>query len=206
MKTSDETSEIFKGFALFRKQLKQPLKDAANPFFKSKYVPLENVVDVVDKALEGTGLSYTQEIETNQNGANLVHTIIMHESGQYMIVAGAELKPIKQDPQGVGSAITYNRRYSLSTAFGIASDPDDDGNEASAAPQTTKSRGSNPTKQAKPLPKKDPKILLEEGIATAQVNFAATNDMAEQWRAMNVNDAMAAVRNYVDKVKEGQNR
>lgn len=63
METSETKAELFKAFANFKKKLKQPLKDADNPFFKSKYVPLENVVQVVDEAMIDTGLSYIQEIE-----------------------------------------------------------------------------------------------------------------------------------------------
>ena len=68
METSETKAELFKAFANFKKKLKQPLKDANNPFFKSKYVPLENVVQVVDEAMIDTGLSYTQGIEKLEEG------------------------------------------------------------------------------------------------------------------------------------------
>ncbi len=131
MKTSESTKNIFKALSVFRQKLKQPLKDADNPYFKSKYVPLENVVNVIDEAIADTGLSYTQESLSNDSGNIVLETIIMHESGEYIILEGATVKPVKQDPQGIGSAMTYARRYSLSSAFGVASDVDDDGNEAS---------------------------------------------------------------------------
>lgn len=137
MKTSESVAELFKALNKFRAELKQPLKDANNPFFKSKYVPLENVVSVIDEAIANTGLSYTQETVYNESGLIVLDTIIMHESGEYVALGGAVVKPVKNDPQGVGSAITYARRYSLSTAFGIASDPDDDGNEASGGKSVT---------------------------------------------------------------------
>jgi ERF superfamily. len=150
MKTSETVSELFKALNKFRTQLKQPLKDANNPFFKSKYVPLENVVSVIDEAIAETGLSYTQETLYNDNGLIVLETIIMHESGEYIALGGAVVKPVKNDPQGVGSAITYARRYSLSTAFGIASDQDDDGNQASS--------GSKPPANAKKQPQSKPKL------------------------------------------------
>lgn len=137
MKSSESVSELFKALNKFRGKLKQPLKDANNPFFKSKYVPLENVVSVIDEAIANTGLSYTQETVYNESGLIVLDTIITHESGEYVVLGGAVVKPVKNDPQGVGSAITYARRYSLSTAFGIASDPDDDGNEASGGKSVT---------------------------------------------------------------------
>lgn len=137
MKSSESVAELFKALNKFRGKLKQPLKDANNPFFKSKYVPLENVVSVIDEAIANTGLSYTQETVYNESGLIVLDTIITHESGEYVVLGGAVVKPVKNDPQGVGSAITYARRYSLSTAFGIASDPDDDGNEASGGKSVT---------------------------------------------------------------------
>lgn len=137
MKSSESVAELFKSLNKFRGKLKQPLKDANNPFFKSKYVPLENVVSVIDEAIANTGLSYTQETVYNESGLIVLDTIITHESGEYVVLGGAVVKPVKNDPQGVGSAITYARRYSLSTAFGIASDPDDDGNEASGGKSVT---------------------------------------------------------------------
>ncbi|NYZ58372.1 ERF family protein [Lactococcus lactis] len=126
MEKSESVKELFVALTKFRKSLKQPLKDAQNPFFKKNYVPLENVVETIDKAIVDTGLSYLQEIAENR-----VNTIITHESGQYLIIGGSEVKPVKPDPQALGSAITYAKRYSLCCAFGITSDEDDDGNAAS---------------------------------------------------------------------------
>ncbi|KSU21235.1 Phage-associated recombinase [Lactococcus lactis subsp. lactis] len=126
MEKSESVKELFVALTKFRKSLKQPLKDAQNPFFKKNYVPLENVVETIDKAIVDTGLSYLQEISENR-----VNTIITHESGQYLIIGGSEVKPVKPDPQALGSAITYAKRYSLCCAFGITSDEDDDGNAAS---------------------------------------------------------------------------
>lgn len=198
MRMSQNVVDLFKGLSVFRKQLKQPLKDANNPFFKSKYVPLENVVEVIDDALKDTGLSYTQEIETTPNGTNIIHTIIMHESGQYMVVDGAELKPTKQDPQGIGSAITYNRRYSLSTAFGIASDTDDDGNQASSKPSN--SSGSTKQQQQK-AGEKHQKAITEAAIMKAQEQYSATIEQATKWRQMTPEAAYEDVLKYVEAVK-----
>lgn len=130
MKISEGKSEIFKAIASFRKALKQPLKDADNPFFNSKYVPLENIVEVIDEAIQGTGLSYTQEITFAENKVS-VATWIFHESGQYIEYEPFDVMTKKTDAQGQGSAASYGRRYTLSAAFGITSDADDDGNEAS---------------------------------------------------------------------------
>ena len=58
------------------------------------------------------------------------------------------MKPVKNDPQSIGSAITYAKRYALSAIFGITSDQDDDGNEAT---QTKKQPATKTKKQDEPV-------------------------------------------------------
>lgn len=130
MKRSETQSEILKALANFRKNIIQPKKDANNPFFKSKYVPLENVTEVIDKVAPEYGLAYAQEALTDADkGMVGVTTLLTHESGEWIEFEPLFLKADKQTAQGYGSAITYARRYALSSAFGIASETDDDGNE-----------------------------------------------------------------------------
>lgn len=127
---SESIKNIAVAMSQFRKQVKQPLKDADNPYFKSKYVPLENVVEAIDSVGGEHGLSFIQEVKTSDDGMVGVTTIIFHTSGEWLEFEPLYLKPDSTKPQAYGSAITYARRYSLSSAFGITSDQDDDGNEA----------------------------------------------------------------------------
>lgn len=140
MKLSESTENIFKALSQFRKNIMQPKKDADNPQFRSKYVPLELVTDAIDKVAPNYGLAYFQNLTTLENSMVGVQTIITHESGEYIEFDWLYLdaRPIikggakgQATSQSQGSAITYGRRYSLSSAFGIASEVDDDGNEAS---------------------------------------------------------------------------
>ena len=147
MKLSDETKNIFKALSDFKKDFKQPLKDADNPFFKSKYVPLDNVVQSIDNEAPKHGLGYFQSTVTGENGTAGVITVITHSSGEYIEFDPLYLKADKATAQGMGSAITYARRYSLSSAFGIASDVDDDGNEASGKSNSYQSSKSNQGKE-----------------------------------------------------------
>ena len=123
-------SELLKGLAKFRSQIKQPTLDASNPFFKSSYLTLSGLITAIDEAIKGTGLSYNQIIADNGQAA-AVQTIITHESGGILITKPFTLRPVKADPQGIGSATTYARRYQLQALFGIAGEKDDDGNAAS---------------------------------------------------------------------------
>lgn len=128
---SENLDKLFKGMNAFRSQLKQPVKDAKNPFFKSNYVTLEGVQNAIDAGIKGTGLAYTQIVKNDDNGNVGVETIITHESGQYLTTGVLALRPEKATPQGYGSTITYAKRYQLASAFGVSSDVDDDGNAGS---------------------------------------------------------------------------
>lgn len=128
---SENLDKLFKGMNTFRSQLKQPAKDAKNPFFKSNYVTLEGVQNAIDTAIKGTGLAYTQIVKNDDNGGVGVETIITHESGQYFTTGALALRPEKPTPQSYGSTITYAKRYQLASAFGVSSDVDDDGNVGS---------------------------------------------------------------------------
>ena len=140
MQLSESTKNIFKSLSQFRTELKQPKKDADNTQFRSKYVPLENVTEVIDQTAPKYGLAYFQNLSNDGMDKVGVQTVITHESGEHIISDWiyVDARPfIKGGGRGEptahsqGSAITYGRRYSLSSAFGIASEVDDDGNEAS---------------------------------------------------------------------------
>lgn len=130
MLTSESIKEISIALNNFQNVVEQPAKSANNPFFKSKYVPLENVMTTIKKHAVPVGLSYFQSTLTNDKGEIGVQTRIMHTSGEFIETEPLYLPNEKKNAQSAGSAITYARRYQLSAAFGIASDEDDDGNGA----------------------------------------------------------------------------
>jgi hypothetical protein len=135
MKTSESIANIAKALSAFQKDVKQPEKNGENPHFKSKYVTLDGTVKAIHDCAPNHGLSYTQMPVTTEYGVGVI-TLIMHESGEFIQMDPFILPMDKKTAQGAGSATTYARRYSLSAAFGIVSDLDDDGNEAeNNAPQ-----------------------------------------------------------------------
>lgn len=150
MKKSETLTEFSKAFAKTQQEMKQPLKDANNPFFKSKYVPLENVVEAITESASKNGLSFTQFPSSDEAGNVTVGTLVMHSSGEWIEYDPIKMKPVKNDPQSIGSAIAYAKRYALSAIFGITSDPDDDGNEATQ------------TKKQAPAKKKDEPVISVE--------------------------------------------
>ena len=134
MNKSESVIEIAKALSSFQKEVEQPSKDKVNPFFKSKYVDLESVVETINKFGPTNGLSFTQWPVTNEQGMIGVSTLLLHESGEYIEYDPIFMKSEKDTAQGAGSMITYLKRYSLSAMFGITSDEDDDGNFASQKP------------------------------------------------------------------------
>ena len=110
-------------------QMKPAVKDSTNPFFKAKYADLSSVWDACRKPLSDNGLSVVQTMKTTVYGDVCVITTLLHTSGQW-IRGELSMKPVKADPQGLGSCLTYNRRYSLAALVGICPE-DDDANEAS---------------------------------------------------------------------------
>lgn len=105
------------------------VKDTVNPFFKMKYAPLSSVIEATRKALSDNKIAVVQSVGF-ADGLCSVDTMLLHDSGQWM--KGTISMPVdKNDPQRVGSASTYARRYGLSAFVNVAADDDDDGNAAS---------------------------------------------------------------------------
>jgi len=101
-----------------------------NPYFKSKYSDLAEIVKVSRPALAKNGLSVLQQIVQNEDGANILNTILLHSSGQW-IESRMRIVPPKNDVQSLGSYITYLKRYAYASLVGVvSSDEDDDGEVA----------------------------------------------------------------------------
>jgi len=137
MKSSESLSKLAPALVKAQAAMAGATKSAANPFFKSKYANLEEVIRVVKEPFAANGLCFIQNPVSGEGTAG-VETIILHESGEF-ISNEFLLKCSKADPQGMGSAITYARRYGLQSACGIPSE-DDDGNAASKPPPMAKAR------------------------------------------------------------------
>lgn len=126
MNKSTTIAELSKALTLFHVKVGDIIKDAKNPFFKSTYASLQNIQEAIREPLIECGLSVSQHPE----GEHGLTTILMHESGEW-IESHYIMNPVKNDPQGIGSCITYQKRYALTSILNLSiSDPDDDGNYA----------------------------------------------------------------------------
>jgi|SRR6478609_6667344 len=137
MNQSQDVNELFSALSKAQATIKGALKDSTNPFFKSKYADLESVWEACREPLTVHGLSVVQTTEFSADAGIYVVTTLGHASGQW-IKGTLPIMAIKQDPQGIGSAITYARRYALAAIVGIVQ-VDDDGESAmgtvSSAPE-----------------------------------------------------------------------
>ena len=156
MEHSESITEIATALAKFQGEVKDPLRDENNPFFKKPYVTLDALLQAVRPVLAKNGLSFIQ-FPSVESGEVNVTTLIMHASGQYIQSEPLVLKPQKTDPQGIGSAITYGRRYSLAALLGIGCDKDDDGNEASQANKSSQHSQQTQSHQQEAKPRQTAK-------------------------------------------------
>lgn len=125
---SESINELASALSKAQGEMQAAIKDSVNPFFKSKYADLGSVWDAARPVLSKHGLCIMQCTEIINDKIIMV-TILAHTSGQW-IKSHLPLNPAKNDSQGVGAAITYLRRYSLSALVGVVCDDDDDGETA----------------------------------------------------------------------------
>ena len=138
MEKSESIKNIAGALIQFHLKVGKVKKDAQNPFFKSTYASLSNILEAIEIPLEESGLAFTQLPE----GDNGLITILIHaESGEFF-QSCYNMRPVKDDPQGRGSIITYQRRYALGAILGLNIDVDDDGNTGTHG-------GKNPDDAAK---------------------------------------------------------
>jgi len=135
MTTSEQINEIATAMAKAQGALAPAAKDTTNPHFGKKYADIASVWNAARKPLADNGLSVWQDVTTGDAGVGIT-TRIAHTSGQWVEFGPLGVPVSKLDAQGVGSAVTYGKRYALAAALGVVAEDDDDGNAAKdAAPQ-----------------------------------------------------------------------
>ena len=159
-----ERAPFAKAFVAAQMATEAVKKAATNPAFKSKYADLSEVVEAVVPALNKAGIGVMQFPSYDGELVGLT-TVLMHESGA-TVTGTLHLRPSKSDPQGVGSAVTYARRYSLLAMTGAA--PEDDDGAAASGPRQA------PPVAAKPAPQ--PTLTERANRLAATLQAAKTQD------------------------------
>ena len=129
MYQSEQIDQLATALAKAQGEFTPAIKDAANPFFKSKYANLCSVYKSCQEPLSKNGLSISQPTMRDENGQWILVTKLLHSSGQWMS-SHTPIITAKADIQAFGSAVTYARRYALSALVGVVTDEDDDGEAA----------------------------------------------------------------------------
>jgi hypothetical protein len=136
MKASETVAAVGKALAAAQAEIKTVAKDRTNPHFKNRYATLDAIMEAVRPVLAKHGLSIVQgctipsEVDGRLTGF-AVETMVLHASGEYL--SNMVYMPLaKQSAQDAGSALTYGRRYGVSALLSLATDDDDDGEQATA--------------------------------------------------------------------------
>lgn len=127
---SESIANLAKALVAFNLEVKIIEKDAKNPHFKNDYATLDTIIDEVRPLLAKHGLVIMQ-FPGGDGEHYTLRTMLVHESGEYIESEPLTMKPVKNDPQGIGSCTTYARRYSLSAMLSLNTGEDDDGEKAS---------------------------------------------------------------------------
>lgn len=146
MNQSETIEKLAEALAKAQGQIEGAGKNKQNPHLKSKYADLASAWDACRAPLSENGLSIVQFTEGGPADVT-VTTRLIHSSGQWL-ESSLTVRATKPDAQGLGSAITYGRRYSLMAMVGIA--PEDDDGQAACQPAEQAARPASKPPQQRP--------------------------------------------------------
>lgn len=183
--------ELAVAMAKAQAQVKTALKERTNGGFKSKYADLTSIWDACREALTKNGLSVIQR--TDFEGSTIwLETMLLHTSGEH-VCSRYPLRPVKEDPQGFGSALTYARRYCLAAMVGVVADEDDDGNAASGRPTQPADNARQPDRS------QAARAFVSESIKA--IGSLKTETALDDWYAENAPKLARLKESYADEAK-----
>jgi len=167
---SQSIGNLALALATAQKEMKNPKRASENPFFKSQYADLASVVNAITPSLAANDLAIMQFVESGSSGEVAVLTMLVHKSGEY--VSGTlSAKPAKADPQGIGSTITYLRRYAMLAIVGRAAEDDDDDAEAASDSDNEENKRPAPEDQTQETITEDQATELDALRVEADVSL-----------------------------------
>jgi hypothetical protein len=140
MKTSESIAKIAPSLIVAQAAMPAVERDGRNPAFRSRYMTLDGILSTAIPVLTKHGLALVQSSEVTSLDDNFrpmavtVTSRLVHISGEW-VEATATIPIARPDAHGMGSAITYGRRYCVASILGIMADEDDDANASTMAPQ-----------------------------------------------------------------------
>jgi len=198
MQRSDLINELAAALSAAQGKMEAAAKDSANPYYRSTYADLASCWSSIRAPLSEHGLAVLQpvSIEASADGIRVsVETVLAHASGQWVsgVASWVPMRQSKdggakaewvpaQDPQAVGSCITYARRYALCAMVGVAPE-DDDANAASGVqyrPEEPQKHRAPPAKPASAAKKNWAEMTPDERFVAGHARIkAATGDVAK---------------------------
>lgn len=171
MDKSESIKELATALAKFQGEVTNTInsktvtvKTKTGSTYSYRYAPLDEVLNIIRPLLSKNGLSVLQS-PINESGAISLTTTLLHNSGEWLEYPPLKLKAEADTPQGIGSAITYARRYTLSSILGMSSEDDNDANGGDHKLETDK---PEPLEQEKTLSEKQINRLFAIGIKRGQ--------------------------------------
>ncbi len=154
MTHSDEIKDIAASLAKAQGQIEGAKRNAKNPHLQVNYANLAAVWDACREPLSVNGLGFMQFPDV-QSGVLILDSMLTHETGQW--IRHIFSMPVhKLDAQGIGTVITYAKRYAMCAILGIASDDDDDDAQSATDAAKNAPRQNQNRTQPKPEPKPEP--------------------------------------------------
>jgi len=173
-----QKTNIYQKLSNFRTSIEAIRKDKTNPFHKSKYADINDVIAVITKPLNEAGLIDVDTTRIDENGQMYLITRVINVDNpeEFLEIETPLLIKDKNNPQALGSALTYNRRYNRVTLLGLEQE-DDDGNTAAGInnypqPKQAKNQGTIKTK-------------FLQALITAGLNQKHLGDFTKWMQALN---------------------
>ena len=186
MKHSESIALLAGALAKAQLQIEPASKNATNPHFRSHYADLASIWDACRGPLNTNGLSIVQFPCDGEVGRTGLCTMLLHSSGEW-ISEVVTTRSQKDDPQGLGSALTYLRRYALAAVVGVTATEDDDGNAASTP---ANARAAAPA----------PRPYIPPPVSPPAVNAPAPSKPVSQPVSQPVAKPVQTANNVIDKV------
>ena len=143
MFTSESIVKIAPALLAAQKEIGAAKKESENPFYRSSYSSLGEVMRVCKEPCNKNGITILQPVGADESG-NYVETVLLHESGEFISSRMRLAVKAENDPQALGSSVSYAKRYTLQALLLIPSE-DDDGEKA------TSHASPNPVRQTETI-------------------------------------------------------
>lgn len=167
-KKSESIKNIAVALCKFNGEVSKIEKDSSNPHFKNRYASLDHIIDEIRPILTKHGLSIIQ-MPGGDGEKFTMSTLLIHESGEWLESDPIVMRPVKNDPQGIGSCATYARRYSLAAFLSLNTGEDDDGNAATQPQMHYQEQPRQPATQQRTQPAQRPQTTTANIATTSRV-------------------------------------